>query len=116
MIFRNYLNNTEFPNSWKKLNILLIHKKRDKQITNNYHPLYLLPTCDKLFEKLIFNSLHSFLDKNGMLNQNQSGVQPFDSSCMYQLTVITHQMFQSFEYNPSLWVTGIFLDICKALV
>ena len=57
IIFRNCINHSTFPNLWKKSNICPIHKKCDKQIINNHTPVSLLPICEKIFERLIFNSV-----------------------------------------------------------
>ena len=80
---------------------------------NNYRPVSLLPVFGKIFEKLIFNEIYSFLDREKLLNTNQSGFRPFDS-CVNQLLTITHEIFSSFDCNPSLEVCSIFLDISKA--
>ena len=47
IIFRNCINNSTFPDLWKKSNICPIHKKGDKQIENNYRPVSLQPICGK---------------------------------------------------------------------
>ena len=78
IIFKNCIDNGIFPDIWKKSNIIPIHKKGDKQITDNYRPVSLLPICGKIFEKLLFNSTFKFLDDNN-LSSNQSGVRPLDS-------------------------------------
>ena len=49
----------------------------------------LLPICSKIFEKLIFDSIYDFIDKNNLFNNNQSGFRPSDS-CIHQLIAITH--------------------------
>ena len=48
-----------------------------------------------------------------MLNPNQSGFMPGDS-CIRQLISVTHEIYASFDANPSLEVRGVFLDISKA--
>ena len=61
-----------FATQWKRANILPVHKKNDKQILSNYRPVSLLPVCNKIFEKLIFNELFKFLGiKTCYLNINQ---------------------------------------------
>ena len=77
------------------------------------NPVSLLPVFGKIFEKLIFNEIYSFLDREKLLNTNKSGFRPFDS-CVNQLLTITHEIFSSFDCNPSLEVCSIFLDISKA--
>ena len=48
-----------------------------------------------------------------MLIPNQSGFRPKDS-CVYQLIEITHNIFSSFDCNPTLETRAVFLDISKA--
>ena len=73
----------------------------------------ILPVFGEIFEKLIFNEIYSFLDSKKLHNTNQSGFQPF-GSCVNQLLTISHEIFSSFDCNPSLEVCSIFLDISKA--
>ena len=43
------INQSMFPDIWKKSNICPIHKKGNKQFFNNYTPVSLLPICGKIF-------------------------------------------------------------------
>ena len=113
IIFKNCLKFGIFPDSWKKSNIVPIHKKGDKQILNNYRPVSLLPVCGKIFERIIFKNLYEHLEKNNLLSSSQSGFKSSDS-CTYQLLSITHLIYSGFDYNPSLETRGVFLDISKA--
>ena len=54
----------------KKGNIIPVHKKNSKQIVDNYRLESLLPICSKIFEKLIFDSIYEFLNKNSLFNNN----------------------------------------------
>ena len=112
LLFKYSLENECFPKEWKKVNIVPIHKKGDKQLIQNYRPVSLLPICGKIFEKIIFNSLFKYLENN-LLNPHQSGFRPGDS-CVHQLLSITYDIYKSFDANPSLEVKGIFLDMSKA--
>ena len=47
--------------------------------------------------------------EEGLLNPNQSGF-----LSRWQLVVITHEIFEAFDCNPSLEVRSVFLDISKA--
>ena len=102
-----------FPNNWKKSNVIPVHKKVNKQLVSNYHPVSLLPICSKIFEKLIFDCIYDFLDQNYLLNTNQSGFRP-GYSCIHQLITIAHNIFIKFDANPFLEVRGIFLNLSKA--
>ena len=60
IIFRQALLTGGFPSESKKGNIVPIYKKSDKQNIKNYRPVSLLPICDKIFERLIFNEMFNF--------------------------------------------------------
>ena len=73
----------------------------------------MLPICDKVFERLIFNSLFNYFAENNLLSAHQSGFTPGDL-CVQQLISITHEIYSAFDCNPSPEVQGVFLDISKA--
>ena len=93
LLFENSTKSSCYPESWKRSNIIPVHKKKnDKQLVNNYRPISLLPIFGKIFEKIIFNKIYSFLLEEKLLNPNQSGFRPSDS-CINQLLAITHEIF-----------------------
>ena len=51
-----------FPNILKIAKVIPIYKSGDKQIVNNYRPIFLLSLFSKIYEKLIFNRFFKFLD------------------------------------------------------
>ena len=65
-----------------------------------------------MFEKLIFSYFFKFFEDKNLLPKHQSGFRPGDS-CIYQLLAITHDIFSSFDCNPTLETRGVFLDISK---
>ena len=46
----------------EKANVVPVHKKNDKQLVKNYRPISLLPICDKIFERILYNFLFDFLN------------------------------------------------------
>ena len=113
LIFESCLTQGVFPQVWKQANVVPIHKKNSKSLKNNYRPISLLPIFSKILEKLIFDSLYHHLDKNSLLNQNQSGFRPGDST-VNQLLSIVNSIFSAFDCNPTLDVRSVYLDISKA--
>ena len=109
IIYKNCIQQGFFPDDWKKGDIIpvQIKKNNSKQIVNNYRPVSLLPTCSKIFEKLIIDNIYNFINKNNFFNNNQSGFRPIDS-WIHQLVAITHNIFNAFNANPSLEVRGVF--------
>ena len=79
LIFKGCIYTGVYPDTWKKSNIVPVHKKGDKQIANNYRPVSLLPTCSKILEKIILDSIMRFLNENKLLSDAQSGFRPSDS-------------------------------------
>ena len=91
LIFRNIIQTVIFPDQWK-------HKKDDKQKIKNYRPISLLPICAKLFERILFNNIYSYLTSNNLITINQSGFKPGDSTTN-QLLYLTHIIHSSFDLN-----------------
>ena len=72
LIYKNCINSGIFPNVLKKLNIIPVYKKEDKQIIDNFIPISLLPICGKILQKIIFNSIYEFLEETDLsVNINQ---------------------------------------------
>ena len=102
-----------FPDDWKKSNVVPVHKRNSKNLIRNHRPISLLPTFSKVFERLIFNSLFNYFIQNKLFTECQSGFIPGDS-CVAQLLSITHEIYKSFDCNPSYDIREPFLDISKA--
>ena len=90
-----------------------VHKKNEKNVKSNYRPISLLPIFGKILEKLMYDPLYSHLISCDLLNTNQSGFRPGDST-VNQLISITHAIFKAFDCNPPLDVRSVYLDISKA--
>ena len=70
ILFKNLLKFSYYPDIWKKSNIILAHKKNDKQLVNNYRPISLLPIFGKIFEKRIFNEIYVLLKEELLIQNN----------------------------------------------
>ncbi len=113
LLFESCMRHGVFPEVWKKANVVPIHKKNSKNSKQNYRPISLLPIFGKILEKLIFDSLYQHLNENGLLNPNQSGFRPGDST-VNQLLSIVNSIHAAFDCNPTLDVRSVYLDISKA--
>ena len=96
IIFKNKLLTSTYPDQWKLANVNPIFKKGDKQLIKNYRPISLLPIRSKIFEKIIFKNLYSYLNTNNHLTTNQSGFRSGDSTTN-QLLYIVHEIHQALE-------------------
>ena len=113
IIFQNILKTSVYPDMWKCANVTPVHKKGNKQLIKNYRPISLLPICGKFFEKIVFNTLYSYLNKNKLLTKNQSGFRPGDST-INQLLFLVNDIQEAFDNPKCLEVRAVFLDISKA--
>ena len=113
IIFKSCIEKGQFPNKWKKANVVPVHKKGDKQVLRNYRPVSLLSIWGKIFEHLIYNNLYEFFIKNDLISSNQSGFKQGDL-CIYQLLSITYEIYQSFDNGFE--VRGIFFISPKLLI
>ena len=111
MIFKQCIEIIFFPSEWKKNNIVPIYKKGDKQTTENYRTVSLLPICGKILEKLMFKEMLNFFIESKFISSNQSGFKPGDF-CINQLLSITHEIYKSFDVG--LEVKSVFLDTSKS--
>ena len=113
IIFKNILKTSIYPTIWKLANVTPVFKNGDKQLIKNYRPISLLPICGKIFEKIIFNNMYTYLHTNNLLTKNQSGFRPGDSTTnqlLYLLDEI-HQAFdctKSFEVRPTRTFSKLF--------
>ena len=113
IIFKNILKTSIYPTIWKLANVTPVFKKGDKQLIKNYRPISLLPICGKIFEKIIFNNMYTYLHTNNLLTKNQSGFRPGDST-INQLLYLLDEIHQAFDCTKSFEVRAVFLDISKA--
>ena len=79
ILFQNSIKSSHFPDILKKSNVILAHKRNDKQLIQNYRPISLLPIFGKIFEKVVFNRIYNFLLNKRLLNPTQFGFRPSDS-------------------------------------
>ena len=66
-----------------------------------------------MFERSIYFSLYNYFIQSKIFAECQSGFIPGDS-CVAQLLSVTHETYKIFDYNPSVYIRGVFLDISKA--
>ena len=60
-------------------NVVLVHRKGDKQFLKIYRPISLLPIAGKIFERLLYDRMFEFFIANNLISKNQSGLRPGDS-------------------------------------
>ena len=61
LLYYNSIKSSRFPDICTRSNIVPVYKKSQKQLIQNYWSISHLPMFNKIFEKIIFNSLYNFL-------------------------------------------------------
>ena len=80
-------------------------------VLSNYRPISVLNIYSKTFERLMYNRLIQFLDKNKVLYQNQFGFRQGHSTHHVLITLVDN-ITKSLD-NGDI-VIGVFLDLKKA--
>ena len=100
-----------FPSEFKLGRISPIFKKGDEELIENYRPVSTIPIFGKIFEKVIYSRLHSFLTCKHILNDNQFGYRT-NHSTSHALNASVNHIENAI--NNSKRVLVIFIDLSKA--
>ena len=101
----------KFPDILKVGKVLPIYKKNNEENLENYRPVSTLPLFGKIFEKVIYSRLYSFLIAKQILNPNQFGFRKSHSTS-HTLNFSVAEIRKSL--NKGDHVIGIFIDLSKA--
>ena len=97
-----------FPSCLKIARVIPISKGNYKTDMNNYRPL--LSVVSKVFERIMYSRIISFLEKFHLLSDSQFGFRS-KRSCV---DAITHIVEKIREDHHKTFYTCIFLDLKKA--
>ena len=101
----------KYPAKLKHSKVIPIYKKDEESDPTNYRPISLLSIFNKIFEKLMYKRLKSFLEKRNILFNSQYGFRENHSTQHSILDIINE--IQSNMANK-LYTCGIFIDLQKA--
>ena len=100
-----------FPSAMKVAKIIPVHKGDSVLSVGNYRPISLLPIFSKIFERLIYNRLTTFITENKILSELQFGFQK-NKSTEQAVTSIVSALEQAKQEKKSSYC--VFLDFAKA--
>ena len=95
----------------KHAKVIPAFKCDGKSVINNDRPISVLPIFSKVFEKLMYNRLSSFVDKLKIVCDNQYGFRKQHSTYMALINII-NQISQGIDDGK--FTVSIFLDLSKA--
>jgi len=102
----------EFPNLLKIVQITPIPKITSPKSPNDYRPISILPTLSKVFEKVIYSRLYSFVTSNCILSPQQYG---FRTNHSTELAIAANYDDMICDKDNQLITCTLFLDLSKAL-
>ena len=100
-----------FPTLLKTAQVCPIYKKLDKTKCVNYRPISLLSNLSKIFERIMYNRLERYLERNNMIYNHQFGFRR-SYSTEHALMSITEQIKSNFRTKS--YSCGVFVDLEKA--
>ena len=110
-IFNMSVQKGVFQSKLKEAKVIPVCKSDDEREPGNYRPISLLSIFNRIFEKLMYHRLKSFLDKNNILFKSQYG---FHEKHSTQHTILdTVNVIQN-NMDLKLFTCGIFIDLKKA--
>lgn len=100
-----------FPNNLKIAKVTPIFKSGKRSDPNNYRPISVLPVMSKIFEKILYNRLETYLNSINFLYNKQYGFRPKSNTLSATVDIITKIKTNIDEKKICL---GIFIDLKKA--
>ena len=99
------LKNGVFPDLMKVAKVLPLHKSGEMNLCDNFRPISLLPVMSKVIEKIVFDNLTKYLDKNKITYGKQYGFSDAVSN-------LVGEGLKAFNNNE--FMLCIFIDLKKA--
>jgi len=106
-----FMENGNFPGVLKTGKITPIFKKDDPQMFGNYRPVSVIPIFSKIFEKIIYNRLYSFLTSMNVIYEKQFGFRK-NHSTTHAINYSINRILSEIEKKRH--VVGVFIDLSKA--
>ncbi len=107
------LNTGVIPRQLKEAKVIPIYKASDPSLLQNYRPISLLPAFSKIFEKMIYNKIISFLNCQNILYKHQYGFRSKHSTIHPILHLLNH-CGKMINTEPKELTLSVFCDLSKA--
>ena len=99
------------PKQLKIARVIPLYKSGEQDIFTNYRPVSVLPAFSKILERVMYNRVLKFLNKNNILSDNQYGFRKHHSTS-YALTCLYDKISSAIDNKE--YTVGIFIDLSKA--
>ncbi|XP_045479783.1 uncharacterized protein LOC123684536 [Harmonia axyridis] len=105
------VNTGKFPSILKIASVIPVLKKNDPSNIANYRPISLLSVFSKVFEKIVYGRMISFLNRFGVISDCQHGFREGRSTETAAFS-FTGYVYKSLDRG--LHVAGLFFDLSRA--
>ena len=110
-LYNECIKTGKFPDVLKCGKITPIHKKGPRDDLTNYRPISTLPIFGKIFEKILYKRIFSFINTKVILSDTQFGFREYHSTSH----AIHHSVnFIKQAHAQKMQVLGMFIDLSKA--
>ena len=101
------------PSELKIAKVIPIYKASNNNLLKNYRPISLLPAFSKLFEKVMFIKIMSFLSSQNILYKHQYGFRPKHQT-IHPIIHLLNQCAEVSNKQRKQFTLSIFCDLSKA--
>ncbi len=110
LIFNRSITTGIFPNEWKCAKVIPIHKQGKRNCVDNYRPISIVPVVAKVFERIIYDQLYTFISESKLLTNYQSGFRGLHSTVTTLLEATNEWAYNIDSGNVN---AVMFLDLKK---
>ena len=101
----------QVPSSMKMAKVTPLHKKGSKTDAGNYRPISVLSIISKILERVVYNQLYEYIERNNLLCDLQSG---FRRSYSTETCLIYLNDYLKEEIDKGNYCGMVLLDLQKA--
>ena len=111
IIFNLSLSTGISPDDWKSAKVPPIFKQGDKRGMINFRPISVISAIARVFERIVYNQLFSYLNEHNILSHHQSGLRSLHSA---MITLLAAADNWAPNIDRGFVNAVVFLDLKKA--
>ena len=101
------------PNQLKIAKVIPVYKASNQDELKNYRPISLLPAFSKIFEKIMFQKMMSYLNSKDILYKHQYGFRAKHST-VHPIVHLLNNCAEANNKQPKEMTLSVFCDLSKA--
>jgi retron-type reverse transcriptase len=111
-IFNMSIDLDQFPSEWKAARVIPLFKKGQRSLLDNYRPISSLPVVSKRMERILYDQMFEYLNRENLLSKHQFGFRPYHSTTTTLLDCTNRWL--PCDMDRGLYNLVVFLDLKKA--